>query len=49
MKLYHFTGWSALIGEGRLSGLTPGKIDLRTVAAPGSIIADGLKPCKVSG
>jgi hypothetical protein len=48
MRLYHFTSWSALIGEGRLAGLPLGKIDLRTVAAPGSIIADGLKPCKVS-
>jgi hypothetical protein len=46
MRLYHFTSLRALVGDVRLP---LGKVDLRTVAAPGSIIADGLKPCKESG
>jgi hypothetical protein len=45
MRLYHFTGLRALIGDAGLAVITPGYIDLRTVAAPGSIIVDGLKPC----
>jgi hypothetical protein len=49
MRLYHFTGWSALIGEGKLAALPLGDVDLRTVAAPGSIMADGLKPSKEGG
>jgi hypothetical protein len=49
MRLYHFTGWCALIGEGKLAELQPGEVDLRTIAAPGSIMADGIKPCKEDG
>jgi hypothetical protein len=44
MRLYHFTGLRALIGDAGLDAIQPGNVDLRTVAAPGSIIADGLKP-----
>jgi hypothetical protein len=46
MRLYHFTGLRALIGDAGLDAIRPGDVDLRTVAAPGSIIADGLKPSR---
>ena len=46
MRLYHFTELRALIGDTGLDVIRPGNVDLRTVAAPGSIIADGLKPYK---
>ena len=46
MRLYHFTGLRALIGDAGLAVIQPGGVDIRTVAAPGSIIADGLKPYK---
>ena len=49
MRLYHFTGLRALIGDAGLAVIRPGEVDLRTVAAPGSIIADGLKPSKEDG
>ena len=49
MRLYHFTGLRALIGEAGLAVIQQGVIDLATVAAPGSIIADGLKPSKEDG
>jgi hypothetical protein len=49
MRLYHFTSLRALIGEGRLGALPLGEVDLRTAAAPGSIIMDGLKPFKEDG
>jgi hypothetical protein len=44
MRLYHFTGLRALVGDAGLAVIRPGVIDLATVAAPDSIIAAGLKP-----
>jgi hypothetical protein len=49
MKLYHFTGLRALIGDAATAVIRPGIIDLATVAAPGSVIADGLKPRREEG
>jgi hypothetical protein len=49
MKLYHFTGLQALIGEAGMAVIQPGIVDLATVAAPGSIVTDGIKPQRENG
>jgi hypothetical protein len=49
MKLYHFTGLKALIGDAATAAIQPGVIDLAAIAAPGSVIADGLKPNREEG
>jgi hypothetical protein len=48
MKLYHFTGLRALIGDAGLAVIQPGEVDLRAIAAPDSIVSAGLKPHKES-
>jgi hypothetical protein len=50
--LYHFTGLRELIGADGLDALASRigeDVDLATVAAPGSILVDGLKPHKDNG
>jgi hypothetical protein len=49
LRLYHFTGLRALIGDAAAAAIQPGVTDLATVAAPGSIIVDGLKPGREDG
>jgi hypothetical protein len=49
MRLCHFTALRALIGDAGLGVMRPGVVDLAAIAAPGSIIADGLKPSKEDG
>ena len=44
MILYHFTGLRELIGDEGLAVIRPGIVNLATIAAPGSIVAAGLKP-----
>jgi hypothetical protein len=49
LKLYHFTGLRALIGEAGLAVIQPGEVNLMTIAAPGSIMSAGLKPYREDG